>query len=183
MDSSSPSSSPSPSPPSPSPPSPSPLLSLPPELLFHTIIPHLTYPDALSLKHSSPHIYPLIDTSVRLKVAWLIRRKARGLECPTKQKCVLKTDAAFCAGGGGEIRRIMERRRRHEECSGEEGKGCEVVEGRRCFAVVRRTGRRRWVGWRLWGKGGGGGREIFVGMGLGFALVLVMVVVQSLWWR
>lgn len=140
-----------PSSPAPPPPPPS-LLSLPPELLFHTIIPQLSYPDLLSLKHTSAYFYALIDTSVRLKVAWLLTRKARGLECPVGNKCVLKTDAEFCAG---EVRRIMERRRRHEECERGGRKGCEVVEGRGwCEGrATRRRGRGGWWGWWWWWVG------------------------------
>ena len=162
----------------------SPLLSLPAELL-NLITSQLPYPDALSLKHTSPHLYPLIDTSVQLKVSWLVSRHARGLERP-KRKCILKTDAAFCASGGGEVRRIMERRRGHWDC--DRLKGCEVVEGARCEG--RRRGRRRGrQGWedlralmfklgrdRRWEWVGG-----FLGMGLlGFLLALMVELVQWL---
>lgn len=155
----------------------SPLLSLPPELLL-LVIPHLVYPDALSLKHSSPHLYDLIDTSVRLKVAWLIARKSRGLDCPVGS-CVLKTDAAFCASGGGEVRRIMERRRRHEECR--KGRGCEVVEGRRCPAgsKSRKSGLERLHnGWMRWkNQLNSGGNALVVSLTLGF----VMMAVAQFW--
>jgi hypothetical protein len=99
------------------------ILSLPLELQLQ-IIPSLSYPDALALKHTHPHFYNLIDTNVRLKVAWLLERKERGLDWPQKM-CAMKTDATFC-GGYGEVRTIMKRRRAHGECSSGEG-GCEVV--------------------------------------------------------
>ncbi|KAF6224375.1 hypothetical protein HO133_010952 [Letharia lupina] len=93
-----------------------PLLTLPLELQL-LILPHLPYPDALALKHTHTHFYNLVDTNVRLKVAWLLERKTRNLEWP-QEKCVMRTDAAFCSTGGGQG---------WEGCW--EGKGgCEVVE-------------------------------------------------------
>jgi hypothetical protein len=117
----------------------SPPLSLPPEL-HHLIISHLPYPDALALKHTSLYFYYLVDTrDYRPKVSWIVDRQTRGLACP-KKSCIFKTDAAFCSSGAGEVRRIMERRRRHEEC-GKDGV-CEVLVGRRC-EVARRTAKRK----------------------------------------
>ena len=107
----------------------SPLLSLPPELL-RSILPYLPYPDALSLKHTSRALYLCTDTSVPLKVSWLLARNMRGLPWP-KRSCDLKTDKAFCNGEEGEVRRIMEKRRRHEECRPND-KGCEILLGRTC---------------------------------------------------
>lgn len=106
---------------------PSPILALPLELQL-LIFRHLSYPDALALKHTSTHFYNLLNTNVRLKVAWLLERKERGLEWPQKM-CVMKTDAAFC--GNGEVREIMENRRAHGECAKGMG-GCEVVVGGTC---------------------------------------------------
>lgn len=60
------------------------------------------------------------------------------------KKCVMKTDSAFCNSGGGQVRRIMERRRRHGECGGGVG-GCEVVVGGSCGGVRGVRG-----GWRVW---------------------------------
>ena len=101
------------------------LVTLPAEL--HVAISrHLPYPDALSLKHTSRYFYPLVDTGVPLKVAWLIERRLLHLECPSQGQCVLKSDAQFCSRG---VRRLMERRRRHEECG--RGQGC-VVGGGEC---------------------------------------------------
>lgn len=117
----------------------SPLLSLPPEL-HHLIISNLPYPDALSLKHTSAYFYSLVDTrDYRQKVSWIVDRQMRGLACP-KRSCIFKTDAAFCSSGDGEVRTIMERRRRHEEC-GRNGV-CEVLVGRRCEVGSRRAKRR-----------------------------------------
>ncbi|KAL2042407.1 hypothetical protein N7G274_004899 [Stereocaulon virgatum] len=120
------------------------ILSLPLELQLH-IIPSLSYPDALALKHTHPHFYNLIDTNVRLKVAWLLERKERGLDWPQKM-CAMKTDAAFC-GGHGEVRTIMARRRAHGEClSGE--RGCEVVLGSTCGGA--KAGNHRRVVQNFW---------------------------------
>lgn len=113
------------------------LSTLPPEL-YSLILPHLPYPDALSLKHTSRQFYTMVDTSIRSKVAWLLDRHTRGLQCPRK-KCILKTDASFCESGGGEVKRLMERRRRHEECGPDR---CEVVLGRKCDTAGRRATRR-----------------------------------------
>lgn len=58
----------------------------------------LTYPDALSLKHSTRYFYDLVDTGVRLKVAWLMERRMLHLDCPNDRKCNLRTDLEFCRG-------------------------------------------------------------------------------------
>lgn len=58
----------------------------------------LTYPDALSLKHTSRYFYNLVDTGVRLKVAWLMERRMLHLDCPNDRKCNLRTDLEFCRG-------------------------------------------------------------------------------------
>lgn len=125
--------------------SPPPLLALPLELQY-LIISHLSYPDALALKHTHPHFYDLVKTSVSLKVAWLLERKERNLEWPQK-KCAMKTDATFC-GGNSEVRAIMLRRRAHAECAGGNG-GCEVVVGSTCGGAKaiwrRRVRQRSWV--------------------------------------
>ncbi|KAI4196793.1 MAG: hypothetical protein LQ348_002236 [Seirophora lacunosa] len=111
--------------------------SLPAEI-HSLILPHLPYPDALSLKYTSPYFYTIVDTSIRVKVSWLIDRQARGLPCPQK-KCILKTDAAFCQSSGGQVWRLMEKRRRHEECGIDR---CEVLVGRKCDVAASkgRTG-------------------------------------------
>ncbi len=73
------------------------LTSLPTEI--HLLIAqHLIYPDALSLKHTSRHFYQLVDTGVRLKVAWLMERRLLHLECPSDQRCDLGSDLRFCRG-------------------------------------------------------------------------------------
>ncbi|KAI4109571.1 MAG: hypothetical protein LQ339_001684 [Xanthoria mediterranea] len=115
-------------------PSPAPsLTTLPPEL-HALIIPHLPYPDALALKHTCHLFYHAVDTSIRQKVSWLVDRHARGLPCPQK-KCIMKTDALFCRG---EVKALMERRRRHQECG---TRGCEVVVGRECDVSERKARR------------------------------------------
>jgi hypothetical protein len=58
----------------------------------------LIYPDALSLKHTSRYFYNLVDTGVRLKVAWLMERRMLHLDCPNDRKCNLRTDLEFCRG-------------------------------------------------------------------------------------
>lgn len=59
---------------------------------------NLIYPDALSLKHTSRYLYNLVDTGVRLKVAWLMERRLLHLDCPNDRGCILKTDREFCRG-------------------------------------------------------------------------------------
>lgn len=73
------------------------LMQLPTEI--HLLISkELTYPDALSLKHTSRYFYNLVDTGVRLKVAWLMERRMLHLDCPNDRKCNLRTDLEFCRG-------------------------------------------------------------------------------------
>ena len=129
---------------------------------------YLSYPDALALKHTSRHFYHLVDTGVRLKVAWLIDRKRLRLDHP-KEYCSLKTDEAFCSSR--EIRRIMERRRRHGECK---GGACKVVEGMSCGG---QRGRRLGVGSGMW-KGGFDGATLVM-----VWLVALSVAVLGLWLR
>lgn len=73
------------------------LMDLPTEI--HLLITkELIYPDALSLKHSTRYFYNLVDTGVRLKVAWLMERRMLHLDCPNDRKCNLRTDLEFCRG-------------------------------------------------------------------------------------
>ena len=106
-----------------------PLLSLPLEL-HHQISLSLPYPDHLALRHTHPHFYLTLPSTIKDKVAWLISRHERQLPCPNT-RCILASDAAFCYSG--DVRSIMERRRRHQECKGVRG-GCEVVLGGTCPA-------------------------------------------------
>ncbi|KAL8665536.1 MAG: hypothetical protein Q9202_002241 [Teloschistes flavicans] len=148
-----------PPPPPPPPPPPTTLLTLPPELLA-LIPPLLPYPDALALKHTSRLFYNTIPTSVPLRVAWLLSRHARGLPCPRK-KCILLTDEAFCGSGGGQVRDLMQRRRRHEECGWDGKGGCEVVVGEKCAVRLERgKGRGGRGGLTGWGVSGGMSRGI-----------------------
>lgn len=102
------------------------LMDLPTELHMQ-VAGHLSYPDALALKHTCRHFYSIVYTGVHLKVNWLVERFERKLECPM-EKCSFRTDEAFC---NWRIRRIMERRRLHLECRHSVG-GCSVVEGQTC---------------------------------------------------
>ncbi|KAJ5917328.1 hypothetical protein N7466_010882 [Penicillium verhagenii] len=106
------------------------LLAFPTEIHFQ-IASYLSYPDALALKHTSRHFYGAVNTNVRLKVQWLVERFERKLECPM-EKCSFRTDEDFC---NKQVRRIMEKRRRHLECRPIPG-GCWVVEGQSCRASV-----------------------------------------------
>ena len=112
------------------------LLDLPPEL--HLLLSRsLLYPDLLALKHTHPHFYSLIRTTVYDRVDWLLERPRQGLPLP-QTKCIMKTDEQFC--NHSEIKMFMERRRRHEDCAGK----CFVVEGRRCEAALMRALDRAW---------------------------------------
>jgi F-box associated protein len=82
----------------PSPPPPSACLDSLPTELHLLIASHLPYPDALSLKHTSRHFYRLVDTGVRLKVAWLVSRHELHLDCPSDSRCDLRNDSNFCRG-------------------------------------------------------------------------------------
>ncbi|KAL2061971.1 hypothetical protein VTL71DRAFT_7349 [Oculimacula yallundae] len=73
------------------------LSSLPTELHLQ-IASYLTYPDALSLKHSNRDFYNIIYTGVNLKVEWLIERRTLHLDCPHDKKCELGSDMRFCRG-------------------------------------------------------------------------------------
>lgn len=72
-------------------------MDLPAEL--HLLITkHLSYPDALSLKHTNRHFYNLVYTGVNLKIEWLIERRRLHLDCPNDRKCELGSDVRFCRG-------------------------------------------------------------------------------------
>ena len=113
------------------------LLRFPPDLLLY-IRSHLPYPDLLALRHTHPYFYYssllATDRNIRLKVAWLVDRKRRGLACPGHHRTLFRTDREFCAST--EVKQIMARRRRHEDC--QVGKECEVVSGTVCGRVRRR---------------------------------------------
>ena len=76
---------------------PPPTFAALPTELHLLIASHLPYPDALSLKHTSRHVYGLVNTGVKLKVAWLVSRHELHLDCPTS-RCDLRTDSNFCKG-------------------------------------------------------------------------------------
>ncbi|KAG7143278.1 hypothetical protein HYQ45_000529 [Verticillium longisporum] len=105
------------------PPPPPTLPTLPPELQS-LITAHLSYPDALSLKHTNRHFFQTTDTGVRLKVAWLLERRDQRLACPSCGRgCDLASDLRFCRGGVG---RVIRRRRMHGECESRAGLGEDV---------------------------------------------------------
>ena len=105
------------------------LLALPTEL-HRLILPHLTYPDLLALRHSHPYFYNIVTTTVPHRLNWLIERAEQGLPLPQKT-CRWKTDADFCSSA--EVKEFMKRRRRHMDCASEFGvRKCLVVEGSRC---------------------------------------------------
>ena len=121
------------------------LSSLPAELQLY-ISSHLPYPDALSLKHTCRHFYIIVDTGVRLKVSWLIERRQLHLPCPSEGQCLLKSDEAFCSKP---VRKLMERRRRHEECGMAGARGC-AVGGMECKRKARGRWSANWGGfWAL----------------------------------
>ncbi|OAX81654.1 hypothetical protein ACJ72_04009 [Emergomyces africanus] len=107
-------------------PSRSPFTDLPTELHAH-IASYLSYPDALALKHTNAYFYTLVQTGLVLKVNWILERCQLKLRVPFTS-CEFRTDQTFC---NGEIREIMEIRRRHQECRPGAG-GCLVVEGSSC---------------------------------------------------
>lgn len=72
-------------------------MSLPTELHLQ-IASYLTYPDALSLKHTSQHFYGFVYTGVELKIEWLIERRTLHLDCPHDKGCELGSDMRFCRG-------------------------------------------------------------------------------------
>lgn len=115
--------------------------SLPTEL--HLLIAkHLIYPDALSLKFTSRHFFYLVDTGVRLKVAWLMERRSLHLQCPNDRGCDLRTDLRFCRGS---VKLLMQRRREHSECESRPGLGCLIFGTSAC--VHRRSLGQRCRGW------------------------------------
>ena len=69
---------------------------------------------------------------------------AEGISCKSFSRKIkliqgldLRTDEAFLRSAGGEVRRIMERRRGCGEC----GITCEVVRGRLCFGAIKQRAR------------------------------------------
>ncbi|KUJ16947.1 uncharacterized protein LY89DRAFT_585731 [Mollisia scopiformis] len=122
------------------------LMDLPTELHLQ-IASYLTYPDALSLKHTSRHFYGFVYTGVNLKVEWLIKRRILHLDCPHDRGCELGSDMRFCRGS---VRLLMKRRREHGECETREGgRGCLVFETKVCTYRKERMGRfevfREWM--------------------------------------
>ncbi|KAI0475459.1 hypothetical protein GGR56DRAFT_515132 [Xylariaceae sp. FL0804] len=107
---------------------PATLTTLPPELHLQ-ISQHLSYPDALSLRYTNRHFSRLVDTGVRLKVAWLVERRALALQVPNDRGCDLRSDGGFCRGS---VRTLIRRHRQHLECESRPGLGCLVFGTTRC---------------------------------------------------
>ncbi|KAE8354961.1 hypothetical protein BDV28DRAFT_146557 [Aspergillus coremiiformis] len=139
------------------------LMNLPTELHLH-ISSYLPYPDALALKHTSPHFYSAVYTGVHLKVDWLVERFERKLDCPM-EKCSFRTDEAFC---NPRIRRIMERRRRHLECP-RKTSGCLVIDGTTCQVDLV----------PVWLKRGG---QVGVVVALGQEVLIHGAIFLVVWW-
>lgn len=78
------------------------LMNLPTELHLQ-IASYLTYPDALSLKHTNRHFHGFVYTGVNLKIEWLIERRTLHLDCPHDKKCELGSDMRFCRGSVGYV--------------------------------------------------------------------------------
>ncbi|KAG4436785.1 hypothetical protein IFR05_007719 [Cadophora sp. M221] len=121
--------------------------TLPTELHLQ-IASYLTYPDALSLKHTDRHLYGIVYTGVNLKVEWLIERRTLHLDCPHDKKCELGSDMRFCRGS---VRLLMKRRREHGECDTREGgRGCLVFDTKVCTFRKPELGRlerlKEWIG-------------------------------------
>ena len=84
------------------------LMALPTEL--HLLISrHLTYPDALSLKHTNRYFYGLVYTGVKLKIEWLIERRRLHLDCPNDKRCELGSDMRFCRGSVQQVHPFQKR--------------------------------------------------------------------------
>ncbi|ETS82867.1 hypothetical protein PFICI_04743 [Pestalotiopsis fici W106-1] len=121
---------------------PSPSLDDLPAEIHLLISKQLIYPDALSLKHTSRYFYSLVDTGIKLKVAWLMERRSLHLECPNDRRCDLGSDLKFCRGS---VRLLMQRRREHMECESRPGLGCLVYGTHTC--LHRPQLRSRWAKW------------------------------------
>lgn len=111
-------------------------MALPIEI--HTMVAEqLTYPDLLALIYSHPRFqsHPYIRTSKIARIDWLIQRAYNNLPLPKMSRCWLSNDREFV--DNVEVKRFIQRRRRHLECAEVFQKGksdgcCFVVEGRRC---------------------------------------------------
>lgn len=68
---------------------------------------------------------------------------------------MLKTDESFCKSGNGQVRRLMEVRRRHGECKVGE-RGCEIVRGWDCGGRRKQGRQGLWMAVRReWGRNEG----------------------------
>ena len=115
------------------------LLTLPAELHLE-IQAYLTYPDLLALKHTHLYFLETLKPTVIDRVDWLLSRTEFGLPIPTAAKLNLKTDAQFCRNQ--EVKGILLRRRRHEECRKFNGGSCLLVNNSICNGQVYRRRRK-----------------------------------------
>lgn len=129
----------------------SPFLSLPPEV-HHHISTYLQYPDllALTLVHPLFQSHELIHTSKSSRVDWLIDRSFHKLPLPSRTRCRWSSDREFV--NNPEIKDILQRRRRHEECAEfskvvNHGPQCFVLEGRVCDGIRKSKKKARLSAW------------------------------------
>ncbi|CZR62127.1 uncharacterized protein PAC_12024 [Phialocephala subalpina] len=156
------------------------LMELPTELHLQ-ISQYLTYPDALSLKHTNRHFNSFVYTGVHLKVEWLIKRRILHLDCPHDRGCELGSDMRFCRGS---VRLLMKRRREHGECETREGgRGCLVFETKVC--EYRKERMTRWEKLKEW-VSTEGGRDVLwwvlvtvLGVGLGLVSMVLMRMMRT----
>ncbi|KAF8857261.1 hypothetical protein BDZ45DRAFT_744651 [Acephala macrosclerotiorum] len=156
------------------------LMDLPTELHLQ-ISQYLTYPDALSLKHTNRHFNSFVYTGVNLKVEWLIKRRILHLDCPHDKGCELGSDMRFCRGS---VRLLMKRRREHGECETREGgRGCLVFETKVC--EYRKKRMTKWDKFREW-MSTEKGREVMwwvlvsvLGVVLGLVSMVVMMMMRT----
>ncbi len=105
------------------------LLHLPFELQLH-ITSDLPWPDLFALKHTHPHFYHSMPTTVGQRVDWLVRISCGPCSLGWPQSQVnMATDADFCRSY--EIRRSLLLRRWHLDCRSD-GRYCLLAQGQDC---------------------------------------------------
>ncbi|KAL2208487.1 hypothetical protein CC79DRAFT_575757 [Sarocladium strictum] len=128
------------------------LASLPTELHI-AISKLLPYPDALALKHTNRHFHSFVDTGIKVKVAWLVRRRELLLAGPGPDaSCDLRNDLVFCTR---KVKEIIRQRRLHIECETRPDIGCVVQETPFCHhrsTFWQRCKNKLWqkIGIELW---------------------------------
>ena len=131
------------------------LLHLPLELQLR-IISDLPWPDLFALKHTHPHFYHSMPTTVGQRLDWLVQISCGPCSLGWPQdKINMATDADFCRSY--EIRRSLLLRRWHFDCPSN-GKYCLLVQGQDCpppkNLVPRGLRVRKEVKTRFWRKTG-----------------------------